>query len=52
MAIDDVHSYQTPQGIVSGIQWIPAEATSVVPQGAIPADEVGDQIPSAALHAC
>ncbi|KAI9001290.1 hypothetical protein BD414DRAFT_28832 [Trametes punicea] len=30
-------SYQTPQGIVSGIQWIPAEATSVVPANATPA---------------
>ncbi|KAI0269190.1 hypothetical protein BC834DRAFT_616728 [Gloeopeniophorella convolvens] len=30
-------SYQTNAGIVSGIQWIPAEATSVVPSGAQPA---------------
>ncbi|KAI0347468.1 hypothetical protein BDW22DRAFT_531556 [Trametopsis cervina] len=30
-------SYQTPQGIVSGIQWIPADATSVIPAGATPA---------------
>ncbi|EMD40458.1 hypothetical protein CERSUDRAFT_102851 [Gelatoporia subvermispora B] len=30
-------SYQTPQGIVSGIQWIPAEATQVLPNGATPA---------------
>ncbi|PSR73443.1 hypothetical protein PHLCEN_2v10735 [Hermanssonia centrifuga] len=32
-------NYQTPQGIVSGIQWIPAEATSVAPLGATPANE-------------
>ncbi|KAG6335044.1 hypothetical protein ID866_4046 [Astraeus odoratus] len=30
-------SYQTPQGVVHGIQWIPAEATSVLPVGAQPA---------------
>ncbi|KAI6164973.1 hypothetical protein EDD17DRAFT_1872070 [Pisolithus thermaeus] len=30
-------SYQTPQGVVSGIQWIPAEATSILPAGAQPA---------------
>ncbi|KAI0676956.1 hypothetical protein C8Q78DRAFT_1179942 [Trametes maxima] len=30
-------SYQTAQGVVSGIQWIPAEATSVVPANATPA---------------
>ncbi|KDQ64924.1 hypothetical protein JAAARDRAFT_28581 [Jaapia argillacea MUCL 33604] len=30
-------SYQTPQGIVNGIQWIPAEATQVLPAGATPA---------------
>ncbi|TFY77284.1 hypothetical protein EWM64_g6724 [Hericium alpestre] len=30
-------SYQTPNGVVSGIQWIPAEATQVLPQGAMPA---------------
>ncbi|EIW61893.1 uncharacterized protein TRAVEDRAFT_70135 [Trametes versicolor FP-101664 SS1] len=30
-------SYQTPQGVVNGIQWIPAEATSVVPSNATPA---------------
>ncbi|EIN10391.1 hypothetical protein PUNSTDRAFT_51038 [Punctularia strigosozonata HHB-11173 SS5] len=30
-------AYQTPQGVVSGIQWIPAEATSVLPQNAQPA---------------
>ena len=33
-------SYQTAQGIVSGIQWIPAEATSVLPANATPADSV------------
>ncbi|KAH9179919.1 hypothetical protein EDB89DRAFT_1923900 [Lactarius sanguifluus] len=32
-------SYQTNAGVVSGIQWIPAEATSVIPAGARPADE-------------
>jgi hypothetical protein len=38
---DCVHSsYQTNAGIVSGIQWIPAEATSVVPAGAQPANPV------------
>ncbi|KAI0637899.1 hypothetical protein C8Q77DRAFT_1268803 [Trametes polyzona] len=31
-------SYQTAQGVVSGIQWIPAEATSVLPAGATPAN--------------
>ncbi|KAI0307365.1 hypothetical protein B0F90DRAFT_1923083 [Multifurca ochricompacta] len=31
-------SYQTNSGIVSGIQWIPAEATSVLPTGAQPAN--------------
>lgn len=30
-------SYQTANGVVSGIQWIPAEATSVLPAGAQPA---------------
>lgn len=33
-------SYQTPQGIVSGIQWVPAEATQVLPTGATPAHPV------------
>ncbi|KAI6035491.1 hypothetical protein F5J12DRAFT_793793 [Pisolithus orientalis] len=32
-------SYQTPQGVVRGIQWIPAEATSILPQGAQPAND-------------
>lgn len=31
-------SYQTAQGVVSGIQWVPAEATQVVPSGATPAN--------------
>ncbi|KAJ6516156.1 hypothetical protein C8R45DRAFT_959104 [Mycena sanguinolenta] len=31
-------SYQTPTGIVSGIQWVPAEATRVLPPGAQPAN--------------
>ncbi|KAJ6599357.1 hypothetical protein DFH09DRAFT_1022335 [Mycena vulgaris] len=31
-------SYQTPTGIVSGIQWVPAEATLVLPHGAQPAN--------------
>ncbi|CCM03395.1 uncharacterized protein FIBRA_05525 [Fibroporia radiculosa] len=31
-------SYQTPQGVVSGIQWVPAEATQVIPAGATPAN--------------
>jgi hypothetical protein len=30
-------SYQTNSGVVSGIQWVPAEATSVLPAGAQPA---------------
>ncbi|THH12911.1 hypothetical protein EW146_g7248 [Bondarzewia mesenterica] len=30
-------SYQTANGVVSGIQWIPAEATSAMPTGAQPA---------------
>lgn len=33
-------SYQTAAGIVSGIQWVPAEATHVFPVGAQPASEV------------
>ena len=36
----DVHSYQTPTGVVSGIQWVPAEATQILPQNAIPANQV------------
>ncbi|PCH41354.1 hypothetical protein WOLCODRAFT_137346 [Wolfiporia cocos MD-104 SS10] len=31
-------NYQTPQGIVSGIQWVPSEATQILPVGATPAD--------------
>ncbi|KAH7931283.1 hypothetical protein BV22DRAFT_998529 [Leucogyrophana mollusca] len=31
-------SYQTPQGVVHGIQWVPAEATQILPQGAQPAN--------------
>ncbi|TFK74398.1 hypothetical protein BDN72DRAFT_51972 [Pluteus cervinus] len=31
-------SYQTPSGLVTGIQWIPAEATQVLPVGATPAN--------------
>ncbi|KAH9999368.1 hypothetical protein BJV77DRAFT_1064275 [Russula vinacea] len=31
-------SYQTANGVVSGIQWVPAEATSVLPAGAQPAN--------------
>lgn len=31
-------SYKTPSGIVSGIQWVPAEATQVIPAGALPAN--------------
>ncbi|KAF8211394.1 hypothetical protein K438DRAFT_1807233 [Mycena galopus ATCC 62051] len=31
-------SYQTPTGVVSGIQWVPAEATKVLPPGAQPAN--------------
>ncbi|KAJ3776647.1 hypothetical protein FB446DRAFT_274534 [Lentinula raphanica] len=30
-------TYQTPTGIVSGIQWVPAEATQILPAGAQPA---------------
>ncbi|KAJ3904873.1 hypothetical protein F5879DRAFT_31063 [Lentinula edodes] len=30
-------SYQTPTGIVTGIQWVPAEATQILPAGAQPA---------------
>ncbi|KAG7097259.1 hypothetical protein E1B28_004625 [Marasmius oreades] len=30
-------SYQTPSGVVSGIQWVPAEATQILPAGAQPA---------------
>jgi len=31
-------SYQTPQGVVHGIQWVPAEATQILPAGAMPAN--------------
>ncbi|KAG1792398.1 uncharacterized protein HD556DRAFT_1432578 [Suillus plorans] len=31
-------SYQTPQGVVHGIQWVPAEATQILPTGAQPAN--------------
>ncbi|TRM68430.1 hypothetical protein BD626DRAFT_545522 [Schizophyllum amplum] len=31
-------SYKTSAGVVTGIQWVPAEATSIVPNGAQPAD--------------
>ncbi|EGO01643.1 hypothetical protein SERLA73DRAFT_166188 [Serpula lacrymans var. lacrymans S7.3] len=30
--------YDTPQGIVHGIQWVPAEATQILPSGAQPAN--------------
>lgn len=33
-------SYQTNTGVVSGVQWVPAEATSVMPTGAQPANNV------------
>ncbi|KAI0080702.1 hypothetical protein K474DRAFT_157495 [Panus rudis PR-1116 ss-1] len=32
-------SYKTAQGIVHGIQWVPIEATSVLPTGATPASD-------------
>ncbi|KAF9534950.1 hypothetical protein CPB83DRAFT_901872 [Crepidotus variabilis] len=35
-------SYQTPSGIISGIQWIPAEATTTMPVGGIPAANKSD----------
>ncbi|KIK44438.1 hypothetical protein CY34DRAFT_79794 [Suillus luteus UH-Slu-Lm8-n1] len=31
-------SYQTAQGVVHGIQWVPAEATQILPTGAQPAN--------------
>ncbi|KII95882.1 hypothetical protein PLICRDRAFT_170481 [Plicaturopsis crispa FD-325 SS-3] len=31
-------SYQTANGIVTGIQWVPAEATTILPPGAQPAN--------------
>lgn len=34
------NSYQTPQGIIQGIQWVPAEATQILPAGATPANAV------------
>ncbi|KAI9067660.1 hypothetical protein FKP32DRAFT_1672946 [Trametes sanguinea] len=37
-------SYQTAQGLVSGIQWIPVEATSVLPANATPAADLGAPI--------
>jgi len=30
--------YQTPQGVIHGIQWVPAEATQMLPAGATPAN--------------
>lgn len=30
-------TYETPQGLVTGIQWVPAEATRMLPMGATPA---------------
>ncbi|KAF5393561.1 hypothetical protein D9757_000255 [Collybiopsis confluens] len=33
-------SYQTPTGVVTGIQWVPAEATHILPNGAQPASIV------------
>lgn len=35
-------SYQTPNGKVTGIQWVPAEATQMLPSGAQPATAVGN----------
>ena len=32
-SIDSPISYQTPSGVVSGIQWIPADPTTVPPPG-------------------
>jgi hypothetical protein len=37
----DGNSYQTPNGVVAGIQWVPAEATQILPAGAKPAGAVG-----------
>lgn len=37
-------SYQTAQGVVHGIQWVPAEATQILPTGAQPANAVRPQI--------
>jgi hypothetical protein len=33
-------SYQTSSGVVNGIQWVPAESTSTLPAGAVPASAV------------
>lgn len=33
-------SYQTPQGVIQGIQWVPAEATQILPSNATPANAV------------
>jgi hypothetical protein len=33
-------SYKTSSGVVSGIQWVPAEATQILPSGAQPANAV------------
>ncbi|KAL1743570.1 hypothetical protein HDZ31DRAFT_64928 [Schizophyllum fasciatum] len=32
-------SYKTSAGVVTGIQWVPAEATSILPSGAQPAND-------------
>ena len=46
------NSYQTPNGVVSGIQWVPAEATQILPTNAVPANPVSSDSDdrSAAFH--
>lgn len=45
-----MHSYQTPQGVVHGIQWVPAEATQILPVGAQPATAVSPHRPILLHH--
>lgn len=44
-----IYSYQTAAGVVTGIQWVPAEATNILPAGAQPASDASQ---SMLIHAC
>lgn len=48
---DPSGSYQTPSGVVTGIQWVPAEATHLLPTGAQPANAVGVVIVQLKIYA-
>lgn len=45
-----LNSYQTPQGVIHGIQWVPAEATQMLPAGATPANAVNHTSKPASLQ--